>query len=106
MLDGGEGGSFPAARVEGFLAAMQAHSLPASFGVARYVDWSRHKKVLDIGGGTGCFMITLASAHPHLSTTVAELAPVTKIAERYIANAQAGSRVSTVAISMFRDAEF
>lgn len=38
-------------------AHMQAHSLPASMGVARNIDWSKHKRFMDIGGGSGCFCV-------------------------------------------------
>jgi len=57
-------------------ARMHAHSLPAAVGVARHYDFAGVSRVLDVGGGSGCFMVAAAQAHPHLRCTVLELPDV------------------------------
>jgi acetylserotonin N-methyltransferase len=83
-------------------ARMHSHSLPAAIGAARHYDFSNTQRVLDVGGGSGCFMIAMAQAHPHLRCTVMELPAMCQIAQTYIDAGEAGNRVDTIAVDMFR----
>jgi O-methyltransferase len=53
-----------------------------------------------VGGGSGGLAIALTEAWPDVHATVAELPSVTPIAERYVADAGAGARVSVVAANV------
>lgn len=83
-------------------ARMHAHSVPAAAGVAQQYDFSGVTRVLDIGGGSGCFMVAAAQAHPHLRCTVLELPAMCDTARGYLAAGAVAERVDTCAVDMFR----
>ena len=68
------------AGIEAILAGPAA-ALPTT------VDFSRHRRVLDVGGGTGSWSIAVARAYPHLEATVFELPTVADVARKRIAAA-------------------
>lgn len=78
------------AGIEAILAG-PAHAL------AEKVDFSRHQRLLDIGGGTGSWSIPAARRHPHLKATVLELPVVAEMARRRLAAAGLTDRITAVA---------
>ena len=60
-------------------------------------------RILDVGGGSGIYAATLAAAHPQLSGTVLERAPVDAIARRALATHGLSGRIDVVAADMFTD---
>lgn len=85
-------------------AFMHSHSMPAALGVARLGDFSRVRRLLDVGGGSGCFSIALAQRHREMSCTVMELPAVCVLAREYAKAAGVSDRVDTVSVDMFREA--
>jgi acetylserotonin N-methyltransferase len=83
-------------------ARMHSHSLPAAIGAARNYDFNNLGKVLDVGGGSGCFMIAAAQEHPHLRCTIMELPAMCDVAQTYIHAGAVQERVETTAVDMFR----
>ena len=81
---------------------MHAHSVPAAVGVAGHYDFGGITRVLDVGGGSGCFMVAAAQAHPHLHCTVMELPAMCEAASVYIHAGGVADRVDTCAVDMFR----
>ncbi|MFD2092622.1 methyltransferase [Blastococcus deserti] len=75
-----------AAGIEAVLVG-PASALPERF------DFSAHRRLLDIGGGTGSWSIAVARRYPHLQATVLELAPVAKVARDRVAKAELSSRI-------------
>ena len=65
-----------------------SRTLPAA---RRNYDFTGVKKILDVGGGSGCFMIAMAQAHPELSATIMELGSMCEAASPYIAKAGVGT---------------
>ena len=59
--------------------------------------------ILDVGGGSGCFMIAFAQAHPKIKATILELPSMCEAAATYIEAGAVGNCVDTTAINMFRD---
>ena len=84
-------------------AAMQSHSLPAAIAMARNGDFAGVTRLLDVGGGSGCFAIALALQHPSLRCTIMELPTMCEVAAEYIADGGVAGRVDTVAVDMFRE---
>lgn len=78
------------AGIEAILAGPAA-ALPKTF------DFSRHRRLLDVGGGTGSWSIAVAQAYPHLEATVFELPAVAEIARQRIAAAGLAARIDVVA---------
>src|SRR5262249_40696966 len=50
-------------------AMMHSHSLLPAIAAARNYDFTGIKRMLDVGGGSGCFMIAIAQVHPALHST-------------------------------------
>jgi hypothetical protein len=84
-----------------FTEVMHNHSLPAAIGLARHVEMQGITRLLDVGGGSGCFCIALAMRYPNMRFTVLELPSVAKVAEKYITAYQVEDQVGTVAANMF-----
>ncbi len=97
-------GEVGAEMARGLTAFMHSHSLPAALGVAQVGDFEGVSRVLDVGGGSGCFSIALAQAHPEMCCTIMELPHVAALAKGYIADAGVADRVDTTVVDMFREA--
>src|SRR5688572_30263415 len=86
-------GNVSAQRAREVAARMHAHSLPAAVGVARSYDFSGVTRLLDVGGGSGCFMVAAAQAQPHLRCTVMELTAMCEVASSYVEAGGVADRV-------------
>lgn len=100
--DGWESGHVDMAMAREVTAFMHSHSMAAAVGMTRTFDFSNSWRVLDIGGGSGCFSIALAKLRPDIRCTVMELPTIGALAKRYIADAGVSDRVDTTAVDMFR----
>jgi acetylserotonin N-methyltransferase len=101
-VDGWAAGQIPIEKAHDIAKRMHAHSLPAAIGAARNYDFAGIRKVLDVGGGSGCFMIAMAQAHPHLGCAIMELPTMCEVAKTYIQNGGVTKQVDTIAVDMFR----
>jgi len=61
------------------------------------------RTLLDVGGGSGIYSATMAAAHPQLSATVLEQAPVDRIVHDEIARHGLADRINVLTGDMFRD---
>jgi SAM-dependent methyltransferase len=84
------------AGVEGFTTG-PAQSLAATY------DFGRHRRVLDLGGGTGSFLIPVLRRYGGLRATLFELPSVTPIARERLALDPATRGVDVVAGDMLSD---
>lgn len=96
-------GQIERAQAEVVTRLMHCHSLPASVGAARNGNFERTTRLLDVGGGSGCFSIAIAQQFPSIRCTVLELPAVCDVARRYIADGGVADRVDTTSIDMFRE---
>jgi len=101
--DGWAAGEIAIGQAESIAASMHSHSLPAAIGAARNYDFTGVNRILDVGGGSGCFMIAFAQAHPEVKATILELPSMCEVAAAYIEAGAVGARVDTAATNMFRD---
>jgi acetylserotonin N-methyltransferase len=83
-------------------ARMHSHSLVPAIGAARNYDFTGINSILDVGGGSGCFMIAIAQAHREMRSTILELPAMCAVAQTYIKTGGVADRVDTLAIDMFR----
>ena len=67
------------------------------------LDFAAHRRVLDVGGGTGSWSIALTRRYPHLRATVLDLPVVAEIARARIAAAGVADRIDVVAADALRD---
>ena len=84
-------------------AFMHSHSMAAAVGMTHSIDFSKIRRVLDVGGGSGCFSIALANLDKDKSCTILELPTICELADEYIADAGVSEQVDTTSIDMFRE---
>ncbi len=73
--------------------AQHAGSLGPGRTIARTVDLSKAKTLLDVGGGTGAMTIRLLEANPDLTSTIIDFPNVSEIGWRFITEANMINRV-------------
>jgi cyclopropane fatty-acyl-phospholipid synthase-like methyltransferase len=98
-----ERGEITLAQAEGISRVMHCHSLPAAVGLARSGALAGVTRLLDVGGGSGCYSIALAQHDRDVRCTVMELPAVCEAARAYIADGGVEDRVDTAAVDMFRE---
>jgi len=76
--------------------SQHAGSLGPAQGLAKRVDLSGARRMLDVGGGTGAFAITLCKAFPDLSATVIDFTNVAELGEAYVRDAGLADRIAYV----------
>lgn len=103
-VDGWESGHVDMALARDVTAFMHSHSMAAAVGMTHSYDFSRTERMLDVGGGSGCFSIAVANALPDAHCTVMELPTICELARGYIAAAGVADRVDTTVVDMFRQA--
>lgn len=87
-----------------FTAAMDCRGVYLAQAVAKAVDLSARRHLLDIAGGSGIYACSLLAHYPQLTATVFEKPPVDGIAARAIANRGCSDRVEVAAGDMLTDA--
>ena len=83
-----------------FTAAMDSRGVFLAQAVAKSLDLSSRRHLLDIAGGSGVYACSLVLHHPHLSATVFEKPPVDQIAARAIAGRGCTAKVAVAAGDM------
>ncbi len=78
-----------------FIIGMHDYALGPGHELARHLDLSGRRRLLDVGGGPGTYSILLAEANPELSCTVLDLPAVVAIAQEVIDKQGLRDRVST-----------
>lgn len=90
-------------------AARAYHEATYSIGLGagrrfvRQVDLSTRQRLLDLGGGSGCYCIAAAQAHPGLTAVVLDLPPVVEVAREFIASHGLSDRVTAEPCDFTRD---
>ncbi len=82
---------------------MHCHSIAPAVGMAETCDFTGVKRLLDVGGGSGCYAFSAALANPEMQATVMDLPTICKVAEDYIDKAGVSDRVDTKVVDMFRE---
>ncbi|POF29809.1 methyltransferase [Roseibium marinum] len=74
--------------------SQHAGSLGPGRGLAKMVDLSTAKTLLDVGGGTGAFSISLCKAYPQLTSTILDFPNVASVGEEFIAEEGLSDRIA------------
>ncbi len=83
-----------------FTAMMDCRGLLLAQAMAKRLDLSGRKRLLDIAGGSGVYACSLATHFPGLEATVLDKEPVDAIAAKAIADRGFTGRVDTFAMDM------
>lgn len=86
-----------------FTKAMHNNALSPARALAKKVDFSSFKRLLDLGGGSGAYGIVLVKKYPNLRVTVFELPKVCRLADKFIKEARAEDRIETKIGDFFKD---
>lgn len=76
--------------------SQHAGSLGPARQITRKLDLSGARRMLDVGGGTGAFAITLCEAFPELTATVVDFPNVAELGRSYVAKAGLSDRIAYV----------
>lgn len=100
MAQGWTDGRIDAEAARAVARLMQAQSGPAALGLAASDAFAGVRRLLDVGGGSGCFSLALARRHPELACTVMELPAMCATVADAVAAAGLGERIATSAGNM------
>ena len=89
---------------ERFSAAQEAGSRGPARVLAKLVDLNGGRTLLDIGGGTGAFSVSLCQRYPDLRATILDFPNVRPFAERCVAAAKLADRITFVGGDALRTA--
>jgi hypothetical protein len=78
-----------------FTEAGYEASLPLGYKLAKEFDFSRHRRWLDIAGGSGCYSIPACEKFPELTSTVLDLPNVLPVTIEYVAKHGLSERIDT-----------
>ena len=91
-------------QLQKFTHAMYGVSLGPAMALAKNVDFSKHKKMMDIGGGSGVYAIqVVAQRANNMSAVVLDSEPVCRVANEYIQQYNLQDKVQTMTFDFFKD---
>ena len=83
---------------------MHGVSIVPAMALAKNVDFSNHKKMMDIGGGSGVYAIQVVANSPNnMSAVVLDSKPVCQVADGYIQQYNLQDKVQTMTFDFFKD---
>ena len=100
---GGYHGRFTEEDQRVFSEGVESATAGAAQALATSYDFTRHHKVIDIGGGTGSFLVSILTRHSHLQSTLFELPTVTSLATQRLASSSVGSRIAVQGGDFLKD---
>lgn len=86
--------------LETFYMGNHSQSREAGVSLMSRFDFSAHRRLLDVAGGTGGLAIAIAEACTGLTATVVELPNVVPVTQRFIAQAEAEDRVEALSLDV------
>jgi SAM-dependent methyltransferase len=92
--------ALPAEQLANYFQGQYPSSLRAGRELAGIIEFSRFKRLLDAGGGTGGVCIGICEAYPDLAGTVADLPEVATLSSRFIAEAGMAERIKVSALDL------
>jgi predicted O-methyltransferase YrrM len=89
--------------LEKFFRGEYPETLAYGRELATIFDLSSCRTLVDVGGGSGGLAIALTEACPYMQATIVDLPTVTPITRRFIAEADAKSRIKVISSDVVRD---
>ena len=95
--------TFTVDRAREYHAATYSIGMGAARRFHKQVDLTGRLKIMDLGGGSGCYCIVAAKMYEELSAEVLDLAPVVTVTREFIAENGVEDRVSANVCDFTRD---
>jgi SAM-dependent methyltransferase len=95
--------SFSAEDQQVFSRGVESFSAPVAAALAQSYDFARHRRVLDLGGGTGSFLLPILRRHTGLGGTLFELPGACAVARQRLAGEPEGARIDVVEGDFLKD---
>lgn len=87
-----------------FSQGVEAMTSGAANSLANVYDFGIHKRVMDIGGGTGSFLLPLLQRHPHIQEcALYELPDTARVAKARLAKYGLGNKVKIIEGDFMKD---
>jgi ubiquinone/menaquinone biosynthesis C-methylase UbiE len=87
-----------------FSEGVEAWTAVGARALVREYDFSNHRRVLDVAGGTGSYLVPILTQHPHLRATLFDLPPTIAVARQRLASEPCRDRVELAEGDAFFDA--
>jgi 3-hydroxy-5-methyl-1-naphthoate 3-O-methyltransferase len=90
-------------QIQKFTHGIYGISVGPAIALAKAFDFSKYKRMMDIGGGSGVYAIQVAKRYPNMSATVLDLKPVCDVADGYIELFDFKNRIQTKSVDFFNE---
>jgi hypothetical protein len=94
-------GEFDQAQQQMYSAGVEAFTGPVAAALATAYDFSPHRRLLDVGGGTGSFLVVLLRQYAQLKGTLFELPGACTVARQRLALEPEGTRIEIIEWDVF-----
>ncbi len=101
FTDEWKSGNINLENIRSFTAKMHSHAVTSANSLAKNPAFIGIRKLLDVGGGSGCYSTALASAYQDISCSIGELPAVCPITQEYVNASGYASRVDVLPFDMF-----
>ena len=95
--------TFTVERARAYHEATYSIGMGAARRFHRQVDLTGRAKIMDLGGGSGCYCIIAAQTYPDIKAQVLDLAPVVEVTREYLAENSVADRVTASACDFTQD---
>jgi phospholipid N-methyltransferase len=89
--------------VKVYSEGVEAITAGTAMALATTYDFRQHQRVLDLGGGTGSFLLAVLRNYSHLETTLFEQPDIAAVARQHLVGTPAGEQVKIVEGDFFKD---
>jgi SAM-dependent methyltransferase len=95
--------AFTAEEQQLYTEGVEAITAGTARALAITYDFARHRRVLDLGGGMGSFLLALLRQHPHVEATLFDVPAVAALAHQQLAGSPVATRLRIVEGNFFTD---
>jgi predicted O-methyltransferase YrrM len=89
--------------LEMFVRAMYGEKISDAIALCQVYDFSKHRKLIDLGGGPAVFSIQIVRNFSDISVLVIDTKPVCKIANEYIQRFNVQDRIKTKVLDFIKE---
>jgi hypothetical protein len=90
-------------QIQKFTHSMFGISVGPAIALTKVFNFSKHKKMMDIGGGSGVYAIQVVKDNPNMTAIVLDLEPVCQVADQYIKQFNLQQKISTKPLDFFKE---